>query len=73
VGQKRNAYKILLRKTEGKTPLGRPRRVWADNIKMDLRDIGWRVWTGLGYRPVARSCEYDIEPSGYIKFWEFLE
>jgi hypothetical protein len=40
---KRNAYRILLRKPEGKKPLGRRRRRWVDNIKMDLkRDrIGW--------------------------------
>jgi hypothetical protein len=37
MGEKRNAYKILVRKPEGKTPLGRPRRRWVDNIKMDLR------------------------------------
>jgi hypothetical protein len=38
---KRNAYKILMRIQEGKRPLGRPRRRWEDNIKMDLREIGW--------------------------------
>jgi hypothetical protein len=37
----RNAYKILVGKPEGKRPLGRPRRRWMDNIKMDLREIGW--------------------------------
>jgi hypothetical protein len=36
-GEKRNAYRILVGKLEGKTPLGRPRRRWVDNIKMDLR------------------------------------
>jgi hypothetical protein len=40
-GGKRNAYRILVGKPEGKRPLGKPRRRWADNIKMDLRDIGW--------------------------------
>jgi hypothetical protein len=39
--EKRNAYKILVRKSDGKRPLGRPRRRWVDNIKMDLREIGW--------------------------------
>jgi hypothetical protein len=39
--EKRNAYMILVGKPEGKRPLGRPRRWWADNIKMDLREIGW--------------------------------
>jgi hypothetical protein len=35
------AYRILVRKPEGKRPLGRPRRRWVDNIKMDLREIEW--------------------------------
>jgi hypothetical protein len=39
--EKRNAYRILVGKPEGKIPLGRPRRRWTDNIKMDLREIGW--------------------------------
>jgi hypothetical protein len=38
---KRNSYGILVGKSEGKRPLGRPRRRWEDNIKMDLREIGW--------------------------------
>jgi hypothetical protein len=38
---KRNTYRILVGEPEGKRPLGRPRRKWADNIKMDLREIGW--------------------------------
>jgi hypothetical protein len=40
-GEKRNAYGILMGKPEGKRPLGRPRRRWEDNMKMDLREIGW--------------------------------
>jgi hypothetical protein len=38
--EKRNAYRILLGKTERKRPLGRPRRRWVDNIKMDLTEVG---------------------------------
>jgi hypothetical protein len=41
LGEKRNAYRILVDKPEGKRPLGRPRRRWVDNINMDLREIGW--------------------------------
>jgi hypothetical protein len=41
MGETRNAYRILVGKPEGKRPLGRPRRKWVDNIKMDLREIGW--------------------------------
>jgi hypothetical protein len=39
--EKRNADRILVGKPEGKRPLGRPRRRWKDNIKMDLKEIGW--------------------------------
>jgi hypothetical protein len=40
-GETRNAYRILVEKPEGKRPLGRQRRRWADNIKIDVREIGW--------------------------------
>jgi hypothetical protein len=47
---RRNAYRILVGKPEGKSPLGRPRRRWVDNIKMDLREVEWegRNWIDLG-------------------------
>jgi hypothetical protein len=41
MGEKINAYRILVGKPEGKRPLGRHRREWEDNIKMDLRETGW--------------------------------
>jgi hypothetical protein len=37
-------YRILVGKPEGKRPMGRPRRRWLDNIKMDLREMGWSGW-----------------------------
>jgi hypothetical protein len=48
-GEKRNAYRLLVGKSEGKRPLGRPRRRWVDNIRMDLAEVGWDDvdWIGL--------------------------
>jgi hypothetical protein len=40
VGKKKDAYRILVGKPKGKRPLGRPRRRWVDNMKIDLREIG---------------------------------
>jgi hypothetical protein len=51
MGEKGNVYKLLVRKPEGKTPLGRPRCRWIDNIKMDLseRELGGVDWIGLAH------------------------
>jgi hypothetical protein len=40
-GEKRNEYRLLVGKPEGKRPLGRPRRRWVDNIRMDPGEVGW--------------------------------
>jgi hypothetical protein len=44
-----NSYRLLVVKPEGKRPLGRPRCRWVDNIRMDLREVGWSGvdWIGL--------------------------
>jgi hypothetical protein len=49
MGEKRNVYRLLVGKPEGKRPLGRPRRKWINNINMDLLEIGVNVvaWIGL--------------------------
>jgi hypothetical protein len=49
MGEKRNAYRTLVGNPEGRRPLGRPRHRWVDNIKIDLRGIGWDVvdWVDL--------------------------
>jgi hypothetical protein len=41
MAEKRNAYTLLVGKPEGKRPLGRPRRRWVDNIRMDIGEVGW--------------------------------
>ena len=48
-GRTGGAYKVLVRKLEGKRPLGRPRRRWVDNIRMDLQEVGcvYVDWIGL--------------------------
>jgi hypothetical protein len=43
----RGAYRILVGRSEGRRLLGRPRRRWEDNIKMDLQEVGWEAWTGM--------------------------
>jgi hypothetical protein len=48
-GEKRNAYRLLVGKPEGKIPLGRSRRRWVDNIRTDVGEVGWSGvdWIGL--------------------------
>jgi hypothetical protein len=52
-------------------------KTWMDNIKMDLREIGWNgvcvYQSGSGYGPVEGSCEHGNDPSGSIQCWEVLE
>jgi hypothetical protein len=49
MGEKRNAYRLLVGKPEGRWPLGRPRRRWLDNMRMDLVEVVWGDvdWIGL--------------------------
>ena len=49
MGEERGAYRVLVGKPEGKRPLGRPRRRWVDNIRMDLQEVGcgYMDWIGL--------------------------
>jgi hypothetical protein len=58
MGEKRNVYTLLVGKPEGKRPLGRLRRKWIDNIKIDLLEIGLSVvdWIGLAQDRYS-SCE----------------
>jgi hypothetical protein len=56
----RKVYRVLMGKPEEKRPLGRQRRIWEDGTRMELRKIGWVVWSGVdavgsGYGPVGGS------------------
>jgi hypothetical protein len=52
---KRNAYRILAGKPDGQKPLGRQRRSWMNNIKMDLREIGW---DGMDWIDLAQNRDH---------------
>jgi hypothetical protein len=76
IGETRRIYMVLVGKPEGKRPLGRPRRRWEDNIKVDLQEVGCgghkldRADSGKGQ--VAGTCDCGNEPSVYIKCGEIL-
>jgi len=48
MGERRGVYRVLVGKPEGTTTLGRPRRRWEDNIKMDLQEMGCGGRSGSG-------------------------
>ena len=77
MGERRGVCRVLVKKPEGKRPLGRLRRSWEDNIKMYLHEVGcggldWVELAENGYR-WRGSCERGNEPSGAVKCGEFLE
>jgi hypothetical protein len=58
MGERRGAYRTLVGKPEGRRPLGRPRRRWEDNIKMDLRQVGWGgAWTASMWLRIVTGGE----------------
>jgi hypothetical protein len=52
IGERGGAYRVLVGKPEGKRPLGKPRHRWEDNIKMNLKEEGWR---GMGWIELAQD------------------
>ena len=53
MGERRGVYRVLVEKPEGKRPLGRHRRRWEDNNKMDLQEVDVGVWTGSSWLRVG--------------------
>jgi hypothetical protein len=47
MGERRGTYRVMVGKPEGRSPLGRPRRRWADDIKMNLQEVVWGTWNEL--------------------------
>jgi hypothetical protein len=74
MGERRGEYRILVGRHEERTPLGRPRCRWEDDIKLDLLEVGWEGmdWIDLEGE-VAGCCGCGNEPSGSIKLGEFLD
>jgi hypothetical protein len=77
MGEGRGVYRFLVGKSEGKRPLGRPRRRWVDNIRMDLQEVGCGFvdWNGLAkdrdsWRTLASAV---MKPLGSVKCGEFLD
>jgi len=66
-------YRVWVGKPEGKKPLGRPRRRREDNIKMDFQEVGCGVMNWIELPQVVGTCECGDEPSGSIKYGEFLD
>jgi hypothetical protein len=55
MGERRGVYRFLVGRPEGKSPLGRPRLRWEDNIKMNLREIGIDGATGFGWLSIGSN------------------
>ena len=49
MGERIGVYRVLMGKSAGKIPLGRPRHRWEDNIKMDIQEVGCGLWTGSSW------------------------
>jgi hypothetical protein len=56
MGDRRGAYRVLVGRSDGKGPLGRPRHRWEDNIKIDFQEVGWGTWTGLLWLRLEKVC-----------------
>ena len=72
MGEERGVYRVLLGKPEGRRPLGRPRRGWVDNIRIDLLEVGcWYMdWIGLAQ---DRGRWRTLVSAGSVKCGEFLD
>jgi len=53
LGERRDVYRVLVRKPEEKSQLERHRRRWEDNIKIDLQEVGYGLWTGSSWLKIG--------------------
>jgi hypothetical protein len=68
----RNAYRILVGKPEGKRPQGRQRRTWMDNIRMDLREIGWDCMDWIDLAQDRDQCRALVNTVMNLRFHKIL-
>jgi len=77
MGEEREVYRVLVGKPEGKRPLGRPRRRWVDNIRIDLQEVGcgYMDWIGLAQDRDRRRTPVCavMNLRGSVKCGEFLD
>jgi hypothetical protein len=73
MGEEKGVSRVLVGKPEGKRPLGRPRRRWVNNIRIDLQEVGCEYMGWIGLAQVANACECGNEPWGSVKCGEFLD
>ena len=77
MGKKRGMYRVLVGKPDGRRLLGRPRRRWENNMKIDLQEVGCGGYgldrAGSREGQVAGIFECGNEPSGSMKFGEFID
>jgi hypothetical protein len=75
--ERKGVYRFLMGKPEGKRPLGKPRRRWDYNIKMDLQEVRCGVYgldrAASGLEQAEGTCECGNEPSDFIKSGKFLD
>ena len=75
MGDSRSAYRVLVRRTEGRRPLGRPRRRWEDNIRMCLQKLGWGIvlapnrdrWRALVYEVINLRVPWNA--GNFLTSW----
>jgi len=67
MGKRRDAYRVLVGRPQGKRSLGRHRCRWKDNIKIELGEVRWGSWTGLLWLRMAGACKCGNETIGFHK------
>jgi hypothetical protein len=70
MGERRGLYRVLVEKPKGKRPLGRPRHIWEDNIKMDFQEVGC---VGMDWIELAQDRDRWWALVNAVKCGEFLD